>query len=178
MCVKDVDEAEILVSSSAPIRVACVLSPEVQASITNVDPGVERQARLTGLGEACAKAMAEAKEKLHLRIEGEQQAREAYFSAQALTAAAHEEIEDLQRIEMRLAKGTQPIFTYVYAKHDGCDREYCWRAPFRLEDSIRTGDRIDVVTSRGVQPATVTRVERSVDFLPHAPVYRLCLGAR
>ena len=58
-------------------------------------------------------------------------------------------------------------FTYAFGKHDGGDAEFCWRVPKDLVSCVKPGVRAYVSTSRGLQIATVTRVETSSAYAAH-----------
>ena len=44
----------------------------------------------------------------------------------------------------------------IYAKHDGCDKEFCWQVPDSMVQYIRKGDVLLVETYRGVDVAIAT----------------------
>lgn len=54
---------------------------------------------------------------------------------------------------------------YVYGKHQGADKEYVWRMPKDVEYIPKVGEKIKVATSKGINFATVTKVET----LPYCP---------
>lgn len=42
----------------------------------------------------------------------------------------------------------------IYAKHDGCDKEFCWQVPDSMVQYIHKGDILLVDTYRGLDIAT------------------------
>lgn len=68
---------------------------------------------------------------------------------------AFDEYVPVFRLEAKIG-----IQTYVFAKYDGCGKEYVWRLPERFNPLwIKEGSRVLVDTNSGKQLVVVTRVE-------------------
>lgn len=44
----------------------------------------------------------------------------------------------------------------IFARHDGCQKDFCWQVPDNLKDYISKGDILLVNTMRGLDIATAT----------------------
>lgn len=42
----------------------------------------------------------------------------------------------------------------IFARHDGCQKDFCWQVPDNLKDYISKGDILHVETMRGLDIAT------------------------
>lgn len=61
-------------------------------------------------------------------------------------------------------------FYYAYGKHDANGKEFCWRIPYDLRDSVKPGCTAIVETKFGHKSCVITRVETLSQYLNHEMV--------
>ena len=115
-----------------------------------------------------------AKRDLSMKMVSIQRRMEAYNGLLEEIEEYKRSMSELELIESSVDSTSNPVFTYVYGKHDENGAEYCWRVPFHMKDKILVGMKLIGNTSYGHQPFTVTRIERSNRLFPHKTVVSIC----
>lgn len=70
----------------------------------------------------------------------------------------------------RIKKSGAILITYVYGKHENCEKEFCWALVDNFD--VKVGDVIEVETVHGNAIAHVTRIEQSYELNKHKRVIR------
>lgn len=154
-----VDESMSNLHPERPYYVAFVVPSELQPVVTSVSPELDKlatqaciDARIKALGSTLnviQKRVDEAKKKVEL------------FEKEA--QCANQRAGDL----LQISSMPNPHFVYAYGKHPTSNREFCWRVPYALYNSVRVGSNVIVETQKGEGSAMVTRIEKSPYLLEH-----------
>lgn len=83
------------------------------------------------------------------------------------------EISELSSYIEDVHRGKTKQFTYAFGTHPGIGKEYCWRVPEHLVDSVQVGSQVLCETNQGTDLATITRIQSTTQLLNHKNI--ICL---
>lgn len=154
-----VDESLCNKAPERPYYVVFVMPGKLQPRVTSVSPDLDDLAVLSCV-EAKTEALAASRSLFWEKQKRTE--REVEACKEAIRKIEHN-IAELWQI----AHTSEPHFVYAYGKHPGDDREFCWRVPYELYDTVKAGSTITVDTQLGKAKAVVTRIEKSAYLLEH-----------
>lgn len=158
-----------------PLEAFCIVPASAQVMCTvfaaddDIDQRIARQVSIETMQRQLANLNAEF-ERAHATFRTvSQQASDAEHRRESLLRS----VRDLEGRIRDARDGREVLFSYAYGRHTDNGREFCWRIPDDMVESITPGASIIVETDRGHQTVTVTRVERLNEFIPHKLVVGL-----
>lgn len=150
-----------------PYVITATVPARMQALHTFIDGvDLEKLVAMGDVSDALERIREEKKEKDKLVAKLGSDLKRADAALSALIAREKE----LNDSVLANQSGGRIEFRYAYGKHSADGKEFCWRIPYDLRESVKPGCTAIVETKFGHESCVITRVETLPQYLNHKMV--------